>query len=153
MRIGKAEINATPDGIDVGGPFLEALAAVGVFSREAASDISNPGTKGAIEQTTTAIDSAPALVTINTKGNARVDQIEAGAAWLRLNLAATGVGLALRPVSQALQEYPEVAGPYAAIHEGFAGPQETVQMLGLLGYATRTPRTPRWPLEAKRLDA
>ena len=153
MRIGKAEINALPDGIDVGGPFLEALAAIGVFSREAASDISNPGTKSAIEQTTTAIDSAPALVTINTAGNTRIDQIEAGANWLRLNLAATGAGLALRPVSQALQEYPEVAGPYAAIHAEFARPQETVQMLGLLGYAERTPRTPRWPLEAKRLDA
>lgn len=153
MRIGKAQINAKPDGIDVGGPFLEALAAVGMFDQEVASDVSHPGTKNAIAETTTAIYSAPALVMITRAGNTRQDQIEAGTAWVRLNLAATGAGLGLRPVSQSLQEYPEVAGPYAAIHAEFAAPEETVQMLGLLGYAARTPRTPRWPLDAKRLDA
>lgn len=152
MRIGKAEINAMPDGIDIGGPFLEMLAAIGVFSREAASDPSHPGSVSAIKQTTNAINSAPALTVTKTMGNTRINQIEAGAAWLRLNLAATGAGLALRPVSQALQEYPEVAGPYQAIHAEFAAPEETVQMLGLLGYAARTPRTPRWPLDAKRVD-
>jgi len=152
LRIGKAEINANPDGIDAGGPFLEALAAVGMFTREAASDVNNPGTRAAIEDTANAISGAPAFVVQTSAGNAPKDHIAMGAQWLRLNLAATGAGLALRPVSQALQEYPEVVGPYEAVHREFAQPGETVQMLGLLGYGQLTPRTPRWPLEARRLD-
>ncbi|MEL6167643.1 MAG: twin-arginine translocation pathway signal protein [Pseudomonadota bacterium] len=153
LRIGKAEINAQPDGIDAGGPFLESLAAIGVFTREAASDPTNPGTKNAIDETAKAILGAPAFTLGRTPGNSRRDQIAAGRDWLRLNLAATGAGLALRPVSQALQEYPEMAEIYARIHADFAAPGETVQMLGLLGYAERTPRTPRWPLDAKIRNA
>lgn len=153
LRIGKAEINAMPDGIDAGGPFLETLALFGLFNREAASDVNNPGTQGAIQDTADAISGAPAFVVQTSAGNTREDQIAMGAQWLRLNLAATAAGLALRPVSQALQEYPEVAGPYDAIHTEFAQSGETVQMVGLLGYGQLTPRTPRWPLEARRLDA
>jgi hypothetical protein len=149
LRIGKAEINALPDGIDVGGPMMDTLALLGIFSREAASDLNNPGTRGAIEETAGAIVGAPAMVVQRTRGNARADQIEAGRRWLRLNLAATGAGLALRPVSQALQEYEAVRPIRDEIHARFAAPGETVQMLGLLGYAPRTPRTPRWPLEAR----
>lgn len=149
LRIGKAEINAMPDGIDIGGPMMEALALTGVFTREAAADPDNPGTRAAIEDTANAILGAPAFVVQTTPGNTRLHQLQAGAGWLRLNLAATGAGLALRPVSQALQEYSEVAGPYRAIHEGFAAPGETVQMLGLLGYGARPARTPRWPLETR----
>ncbi len=153
LRIGKAEINAQPDGIDAGGPMLEALALLGLFTREAASDPDNPGTRSAIEETQNAILGAPAFTLSRTRGNSRSDQITAGRDWLRLNLAATGAGLALRPVSQALQEYPEMAEIYAAIHAEFAAPGETVQMLGLLGYAPQTPRTPRWPLDAKLVNA
>ncbi|MEM9975892.1 MAG: twin-arginine translocation pathway signal protein [Pseudomonadota bacterium] len=153
LRIGKAEINAQPDGIDAGGPMLETLALFGLFTREAASDPTNPGTRGAIEETQNAILGAPAFTVSRTPGNARRDQIAAGRTWLRLNLAATGAGLALRPVSQGLQEYPEMAEIYAAIHAEFAAAGETVQMLGLLGYAPQTPRTPRWPLDAKLVNA
>ena len=149
LRIGKAEINAMPDGIDAGGPFLETLALLGMFTREAAADPENPGTKGAIEDTRNAILGAPAFVTQTSQGNTRADQIETGAQWLRLNLAATQAGLALRPVSQALQEYPEMAEVFEAIHAEVAPGGGTVQMLGLLGYAPQTPRTPRWPLETR----
>ncbi|PTX54717.1 hypothetical protein C8N43_3537 [Litoreibacter ponti] len=153
LRIGKAEINAQPDGIDAGGPFLESLALAGVFTREAAADPNNPGTKGAIEDTRAAILGTPAFVVQSSAGNSRTDQIETGARWLRLNLAATGAGLALRPVSQALQEYEEMAEVFEAIHTEFAPGGETVQMLGLLGYGAQTPRTPRWPLETRLRNA
>ncbi len=146
LRIGKAEINAQPDGIDAGGPMLETLALAGLFTREAASDPNNPGSRDAIESTANAILGAPAMTLTVTSGNSRVDQIEAGRRWLRLNMATTQAGLALRPVSQALQEYPEVSAMYNEIHARFAPNGETVQMLGLLGYGQQTPRTPRWPL-------
>ena len=149
LRIGRREIEALPDGIDVGGPMLEALSAAGIFTREAASDPDDPGSRAAIEDTANAILGTPAFALQVTPGNSRVEQIAAGDAWLRLNLAATAAGLALRPVSQALQEYAAVRPMYDAIHALAAPDGGTVQMLGLIGHAPRTPRTPRWPLEAK----
>ena len=153
LRIGKAEINANPDGIDAGGPMLEALALAGLFTHEAASDPDNPGSKAVIEDTNAAILGAPAFAFQVTASNTRAAQIGAGRDWLKLNLAATALGLALRPVSQALQEYPQVARPYREIHALCAPDGGTVQMLGLLGYGARTPRTPRWPLDAKLRNA
>lgn len=153
LRIGKAEIDSNPDGIDVGGPTIEAMALFGLVTRAAALDIDDPNARVPIEATANAILSAPAQTLIVTPGNSREDQIAVGRAWLRLNLAATGAGLALRPVSQALQEYPEMKPHYDAIHARFAPAGATVQMLGLLGYGARTPRTPRWPLESRMRNA
>lgn len=151
LRIGRAEIEASPDGIDVGGPMLDTLAAVGVFTREAARDPENPGSRGVIEATADSIRTAPAFAVMTTPENGRPDQIAAGRAWLRLNLAATNAGLALRPVSQALQEYTEVGPYYDEIHARFAADGATVQMLGIVGYGAPTPRTPRWPLETRMM--
>jgi len=149
VRIGKAEINANPDGIDVGGPLLDSLALFGLLDKEASLDITNPSARAVIEQTATAIQSAPAITLIRTDGNERQDQIQAGRLWLKLNLTTAGLGMALRPVSQALQEYPEVSEQYNDIHAKFAKNGETIHMLGLLGYGELTPRTPRWPLDAR----
>ena len=153
LRIGKAEINANPDGIDLGGAMFEGLAKAGLLTREASLDPSTMAAQGAIQGTVDAIASAPAMMLTTSPSNTRADQIEAGARWLRLNLAATGAGVAIRPVSQALQEYPEMADVYAAIHDAYAPDGGTVQMLGLLGYAAQTPRTPRWSLETRMRPA
>ncbi|TFL19070.1 twin-arginine translocation pathway signal protein [Jannaschia formosa] len=149
LRIGRAEIEANPDGIDLGGPLMESLALAGVLTREAAMDPGNAGTRANIEATAAAILAVPATVSQVTATNTRADQIETGRRWLRLNLAATGAGLALRPVSQALQEYPEMAEHHAAVHALLAPEGGTVQMIGLLGYGERTARTPRWSLETR----
>ena len=153
LRIGKKEIEANPDGIDLGGPMMDSLALVGLMSREAAADPQNPGTRAAIEETTASIESASGMALIVTPDNQRTDQIRAGRDWLRLNLAATGAGLALRPVSQALQEYAAVRPFYDEIHRDFAPAGHTVQMLGLLGYGAIPPRTPRWRLETRIRNA
>ncbi|MBM2577591.1 twin-arginine translocation pathway signal protein [Jannaschia sp. Os4] len=152
LRIGRAEIEANPDGIDLGGPMMEGLALAGILTREAAGDIDNPTTRAVMERDEAVLRAAPALVSVATRGNDRLAQMEAGRRWMRLNLAATGAGLALRPVSQALQEYDAVAPMRAAVHDLVAAEGETVQMLGLLGYGARTPRTPRWPLETRMVD-
>jgi hypothetical protein len=149
LRIGRAEIEANPDGIDLGGPLMESLALAGILTREAAMDPENAGTKANIEGTAQAILGSPAMVSQVTAGNSREDQIETGRRWLRLNLAATGAGLALRPVSQALQEYGAMDDLRAEMHRLLAPNGGTVQMVGLLGYGERTPRTPRWALETR----
>lgn len=84
-----------------------------------------------------------------TDGNARSDQIMAGADWLRVNLACTAEGLAFQPLSQALQEYPEMAELYATTHQLLAPDGGTVQMLARIGYGPEVPVSPRWPIDAK----
>jgi len=70
-----------------------------------------------------------------------------------LNLQTTGLGMGLQPLSQALQEYPEMAEHYDQIHKELAEDGETVQMFGRLGYCAPVPESPRWPLEAKIINA
>jgi hypothetical protein len=84
-----------------------------------------------------------------TKGNSREDQIAAGRDWIRVNLAATRAGLGFQPLSQALQEYEEMAILYAETHKTLAPGGGTVQMLARIGYGPESPVSPRWPLEAK----
>jgi hypothetical protein len=152
FRLGKAEIEATPDGIDLGGPFLEALMLVGALTREGQRDPTSDQFRRGLEMYREMLHATPAYAVLRTSGNGRLDQIEAGRRWLRLNLTTTALGLSLHPVSQALQEYPEMTEHYETAHALLAGPGETVQMLGRLGYGPEVAQSPRWPLEAKILD-
>lgn len=147
LRIGKSEINANPDGIPLSGAMIEAMAMIGLFTRKDAADPGNANSKPFIQRTASAILQAPAIVASLSERNTRADQIAAGRQWLKLNLAATAEGIALRPVSQSLQEYPEMRPLYDEIHARLARNGETVQMLGIMGHGAITPRTPRWPLE------
>ncbi len=149
MRFGKAQIDADPDGISLGGPLLEALMLTGVLTRQDLNDPSRGGYKQTVEMYRDLLIATPAYAVLTTPGNTRADQIAAGRRWLRLNLTTTQLGLALHPVSQCLQEYPEMAGHFKAAHDLLAEPGHTVQMLGRLGYGPPAPRSPRWPLEAK----
>jgi len=152
MRFGKAEINANPDGIDLGGPFLESLMLAGMLTRENQLDPQSTGFREGVKMYEAMLHATPAYVALTTAGNDRPDQIAAGRRWLRLNLETTRLGLALHPVSQALQEYKEMKAHYADAHRMLAKPGETVQMLGRLGYGPKTARTPRWPLETRILN-
>lgn len=149
MRIGKAEINANPDGIDLGGPFLESLALAGLLTRESQMDPTSTGFQQGVDMYREMLAATPAYAVVTTSTNFRADQIAAGRRWLRLNLAATGLGLALHPVSQALQEFPEMAPHYRKAHELLAPPGETLQMLGRLGFGPQTGPSPRWPMETR----
>ena len=68
----------------------------------------------------------------------------------RAQLAATAHGLAMHPLQQALQEYPEQAPHYAAIHAllGAGGGRGTVQMWARLGYAPPVGPAPRRGVQA-----
>lgn len=149
MRLGKAEINANPDGVDIGGMPLDGLIALGLLTRK---DLATPGTmsyKAGIDIYQPMLAATPAFVWLTSADNTRQSQIAAGRAWLRLNLLTTERGLALHPVSQCLQEYPEMAKYYNTVHRILAQVGETVQMLGRLGYAAPVPQTPRWSLDDK----
>jgi hypothetical protein len=152
FRLGKAEVEANPDGLDFTGPFFETLILTGLMTREGALDPTSMEFAQGAAIYEEMLKATPAYAVIRTAGNGRGDQIEAGRRWLRLNLTATALGLALHPVSQCLQEYPEMAQHYQAAHEILAQPGETVQMLGRIGYGPEVPVSPRWPLEAKVMN-
>ncbi len=149
MRFGKAEINANPDGIDLGGGFLETLMLVGVLNRKEQSNPDITAARQGIQIYSEMLAATPAYAALTTATNTPADHIEAGRKWLRLNLATTAMGLALHPVSQALQEYAEMAPFYKQAHEMLAPAGHTVQMLGRLGYGPQIPPTPRWPVETR----
>lgn len=154
MRFGKAEIEANPDGIDLGGPFFEALIAARLLTREAQLDTNSQSYRTGFDIYSRMLAATPAYAVVSTPGNSREDQIAAGRTWMRLNLTATAQGLALHPVSQCLQEFPEMAPARARAQALLGAPGETVQMLGRLGYGPAAlPPTPRWPLESRMLGA
>lgn len=153
FRLGKAEVEANPDGLDFSGPFFETLILTGMMTREGSLDPESFEFAQGAEIYHKMLTATPAYAVVRTMGNARADQIEAGRRWLRLNLTTTALGLSLHPVSQALQEYPEMAPHYASAHEMLAGEGETVQMLGRLGFGPEVAVSPRWPLEAKLVSA
>ncbi len=149
FRIGRHEVDASPDGIDFSGPMWEALHLTSLFTRESAMDPEGFAFKSGLDMVNAAASSGMAYIWQVTSTNTRVDQIRAGRDWLRINLAATAQGLGVQPMSQALQEYPEMAALYAQVHERLAPGGGTVQMLGRLGYGPQVPQSPRWPLDAK----
>jgi len=150
MRIGKAEIDASPDGIDIGGAFPDAMKLIGVLNRETIADPSSTAFEQGMAMYRDIMGSAMAYVWIATKGNSRAEQLAAGRAWVRLNLVATGRGVAVHPVSQALQEFDEMSALFDRLHALLAAEDGgRIQMLGRLGYAEKPEPSPRWPLATR----
>ena len=153
LRIGRAEIEANPDGIDLGGPFLSTLAALGQLDRENLADPTSAQFKQSAPAILDPIRSAPAWVWLVSADNDRPTQLGVGADWLRSQLRATAAGLSFNPHSQSLQEYPEMAPLHRAVHERLAPGGGTVQMLARIGYGPDVPPSPRWRLETRVLGA
>ena len=153
-RIGAREINQSPDGLSLSGPMMEALSAAGIISREKMRDPTSQAFKGTADFYNKAINTAVAFGWLVTDTNTRKDQLFAGASWMRLQLAATQAGLSMHPLSQALQEFPEMHEPFDEIHQ-FAGVSEPARVQGLFrfGYAKNPQAAPRWPVESKIVPA
>lgn len=149
MRIGADEIAENPDGIDLHGPIFWWLKKLGLMTEEKAM---TPGTiayQGGVDYALGWAGATPSFGWITTTGNDRATQVAAGRAYVRLNLQATASGAAMHPVSQLLQEYPEMTDLQRQFYEATETPrQNTVQMLFRLGYAERPDPTPRRPLDA-----
>ncbi len=153
FRIGKAEIEANPDGIDFSGALFESLALVGQFDRRIVMDRNSTSYAQGVAAVMENAQTAMGHIWMVTLGNSRADQIASGRDWVRVNLAATAAGIGFHPLSQALQEYSEMAEIYKAVHGQLAPQGGTVQMLARLGYGPSVSASPRWPLEAKIIKA
>ncbi|MEO0497054.1 MAG: twin-arginine translocation pathway signal protein [Pseudomonadota bacterium] len=150
IRIGRREVDANPDGIDLTGPLFEALLLAGQISRPEMEKIGSPQFEQAKDGILAPPRSAQGFVWLTSATNDRVSQIQAGRDWVRMNLEATRQGLGLHPLSQILQEYQEMKPLYDRAHAMLAPDGGTLQMLGRVGYTLeQAPPSPRWPVEAK----
>lgn len=136
LRIGAAEIDQHRDGITIDSPLLAVLARTGLLDRTTFPAPDSQTIQRQIHDFDTITAATPAYLWLVTEGNGRGQQVDAGRAYVRVNLAGTAAGLVMHPNEQALQEYPEVAAPYQAIHRllDAPAPRFTVQMLARVGY-------------------
>ena len=145
LRVGPKEIAKYRDGLTLNKPLPRLLVSLGLFDRSKAPAPDDYAVTSQIEDFNSKLQSTPAFFWMITKGNNRKTQVNAGRAYVRAQLAATKHGLSMQPISQALQEYPEMAKPYAEIHQLLDAPRprDTVQMWARLGYGPAIPPSPR----------
>jgi nitroreductase len=144
MRIGDRAIARHRDGIVMGGPLMNLLAASGLATPAALIDPASGFNRQGAALWKAMADTAPAFVWQISADNSRQTQIATGRAFMRMALAATAQGLALHPWSMALQEYPAMADLYARQQAMLGGRADApVQMLVRAGYAPAVPAAPR----------
>lgn len=149
MRIGSAEVIANPDGISLGAPMFDKLKAAGQITREALLDPNSPGNRMGRQRYEAMMKATPAVLWLASADNSRRAQLDSGRAYMRVALAATGLGLSLHPVSQALQEFPEMNTLRKDAHRLLRISEPgRLQMLCRLGYGPAVEPSPRRPLRA-----
>jgi hypothetical protein len=123
--------------------------ALGLFSQELAMRGDATVRRQSLDFIDSQLANTPALAWIVTATNDRRAQLAAGAAYARANLKANEIGLAVQPLSQALQEYPEML-PLRAEHKRMLSlpDSDTVQMFFRVGHAATVEPAPRRPLDA-----
>jgi len=150
MRIGNKQVAANPDGIDLGGGFFSIMKNLGLITPEKLADPNSTAFKQGIPPFRDIMYSSMAYSWISSPGNTRMDQVNAGIKYLISNLKAAELGLSMHPISQALQEYPEMSVLYRELHELMAVKSPgRIQMLARLGYGPQVDFSPRWPLKSR----
>lgn len=148
--IGARDVAAHPWGISLDQPVMTAMNALGILTK---AKMATPGTTAFAESLKflkAGADTAQGFIWMTTTGDSRLDQIVAGVAYLRANLAAAGLGLAMHPFSQGLQEYATQKPVYDALHRELAPDGGRIQMLARIGYPkAEVPPAPRRGLAAQ----
>ena len=150
MRIGPGAIAANPDGISLNSPMVRALHAVGVFDPMEVPARGSSSLQRVMDRWVP-FETASGFLWLASPDNTRSTQVASGRAYVRTHLQATAAGADMHPLSQALQEFPEMRGPREALHRtlGLSAAGETLQMLSRTGFATE----PRGPSPRRSLDS
>ena len=150
MRIGPGAIATNPDGISLNSPMVRALHTVGLFDPMEVPAKGSSSLQRVMDRWVP-FETASGFLWLASPDNARPTQVTSGRAYVRAHLLATAAGADMHPLSQALQEFPEMRGPRAAIHRtlGLGAGGETLQMLSRVGFAIE----PTGPSPRRRLDA
>jgi hypothetical protein len=152
IRVGPSEINQHRDGISMNSWFIRFAATMGLFNRNEFPKPGSTGHKQAINRYEVFTETAPSFVWLSTTGNSRTQQVQAGRAYVRMQLAAVPLGLGMHPLSQALQEFAEMKPYYERIHQVLLNKmpqQETLQMFCRVGF----PKTPAGPTPRRGVKA
>ena len=157
-RIGPAEIERRRDGISINSPLLRLVDAVGGFDRNNPPAEGSTGFKQMMDRFEGHSRTAMGFVWLATPtarhalaGTTRSAEVDAGRAYMRLQLKATELGLQTHPMSQAPEEFAEMRPHYEKLHAllvGTPATQQTVQMFCRIGYCAETQHTPRRGVDA-----
>ena len=156
-RVGPAEIAQHRDGISINAWVPRIAAAVGAFDRSKPPAEGSTAYQQMMERFEGYSRTAMGFVWLSTPtarhvaaGTTRSAEVNAGRAYLRLQLKASELGLQVHPMSQAPQEFPEMRPYYDKLHQmllGKAATEETVQMFCRIGYCAAQQHTPRRALQ------
>ena len=150
MRIGPGAIARHRDGISLNGTMPRLMHAVGMFDPLEVPTAGSANMKRVMERWA-AFETGSGYLWMAGTGNTRQTQVDAGRAYVRMHLQATAAGAQMHPLSQALQEFPEVREPYAAVHRALRldSQRNTLQMLARTGFALEPAQpSPRRGLQA-----
>ena len=154
LRVGAKEVAAHRDGLTLMDPMVVWMTRLGLFDRSVAPGPDDFATRSQIDDFNAKIATTPGFLWMVTPDNSREAQVAAGRAYARVQLAATAHGLAMQPLQQALQEYPEVARPYRALRQALdVRDGQTIQMWARVGYAPPVGSAPRRGVDAHVLKA
>ena len=113
-------------------------------TRKEAAAVDSSFAKEGVKATYKQAETAAAFGWILTKSNTRLDQVETGQIYARINLLTAKLGIAQHPMSQILEEYEDMRPLQQEFLNLLEIPQgSTVQMLYRLGYAEKPPPTRR----------
>lgn len=157
MRIGPEEISRHRDGISINERVPRIADALGAFDRSQAPAEGSVGYNKAIERFEQHSHSAMGFVWLTTAsarhlaaGSSRSAEVNAGRAYMRLQLKATELGLQMHPMSQAPQEFEEMKPHHDRLHHlllGRPAAEETIQMFCRIGYCENQQHSPRRSLK------
>ena len=152
-RVGPDEILQHRDGISVNAMVPRMAAMVGAFDRSVVPTEGSTAYKQMMSRFEGHSNTAMGFVWLSTptarhaaSGTMRSAEVNAGRAYMRLQLKATELGLQVHPMSQAPQEFPEMKPFYDELHQRVVGKpatEETVQMFCRIGYCAPQQHTPR----------
>ncbi len=136
MRIGPDAIARHRDGISLSSPMIRVLHATGLFDPMEVPQRGQTSLQRVMDRWQP-FETGSGFLWLASPGHARAQQVQAGRAYVRQHLQATAAGVDMHPLSQALQEFNAMRGPYAAVHRalGVDPAQGAVQMLARVGYA------------------
>lgn len=157
-RVGPDEITKNPDGISINGWLPRIAAKVGAFDRENPPAEGSTAYKQMLGYYEGVSKTAMGFIWLSTPtvihgpaGTTRTAEVNAGRAYMRLQLMGTELGLQMNPMSQAPQEFPEMKAYYDQLHQlllGKPATEETVQMFCRVGYCAPQQHTPRRGVDA-----
>jgi len=136
LRFGRRAIAEHRDGLGMSDAGIELFKMLGQLDREELINPDSESNRTAARDWREMAMTSPAFLWITSTDDTPSRRLNAGRAYARFALAATNLGLAVHPWSQALQEYEEMADLRAEMTTFLAPPEgETVQMLVRIGYA------------------